>query len=60
MIGTVNNEEIELDNIKGDCVITASLYKYDTNSENYAVATSLSPGIGYWIKVNDDCTIETD
>lgn len=60
MIGTVNNEEIELDNIKGDCVITASLYKYDTDSENYAVATSLSPGIGYWIKVNDDCTIETD
>lgn len=60
MIGTINNEDITVNEIIEDCVDLKKVYKYTGGLlpyERLSGDDKLYPGIGYWVHVESSCTI---
>jgi len=58
MIGTVNNEEMSISDIEDKCELISSVYTYDNDKNSLkTVDETLEVGIGYLVKVVEDCTI---
>lgn len=60
MVGTTNNEEITVSEIKDECPDLKKVYRYvgGDGLPYERVTDKLYPGIGYWIKVESSCTIQ--
>jgi hypothetical protein len=43
----------------GDCRITSGPWHYSPSAGKYSYSSTLSPGMGYWLKVSGDCTLGT-
>lgn len=45
----------EVDEISGDCTITSGPYRYDAVKREWSREDTLKPGMGYIVKVSNDC-----
>ncbi len=48
---------VDVDNIRSSCRAIGGARKYDAVSKQYEIPTTYEPGIGYWIKVQQNCVI---
>ena len=44
-------------NVKGTCAVIGSPLKYNPATRGYSTSSTLDPGIGYWVKVTNDCKL---
>ncbi|MFH1229481.1 MAG: M14 family zinc carboxypeptidase [Candidatus Aenigmatarchaeota archaeon] len=51
------NANLSITYLRNKCNVSSSVWNYDPSTNRYVSASEIKPGMGYWFKIDSDCTV---